>query len=138
MAKLLGIDFGTQRIGLALTDELMIVGSPWKTVTPKEFWSEIMKYIASENIQGMVMGVARHRDGSESDTTRLQMEFLQRLRKSFPAMIIHTVDERYTSKLATNAIHQLGLSKKKRSDKSLTDMISAALILQFYIDQKKA
>lgn len=136
MPKLLGIDFGTKRIGLALTDELKIIGSPWKTISPLEFWQEISKIITQENVEALIVGVAYHRDGSASETTLLQRAFIERLKKSFPLLPIHEIDERYTSKLASHAIHQMDLGKKKRADKSLTDKISAAIILQCYLDKR--
>lgn len=134
MSKLLGIDFGTKRIGLALTDELQIIASPWKTISPQEFWLDIPNIITHEKIEAMIVGVAYHRDGSASETTLLQQAFIERLKKSFPLIPMHEMDERYTSTIATHAIHQLGLGKKKRADKSLTDKISAAIILQSYMD----
>lgn len=136
MPKLLGIDFGTKRIGLALTDELQIIGSPWKTITPQEFWQEIAKIIKQEKVEAIIVGVAYHRDGSASETTLLQRAFIERLKKSFPLLPIHEIDERYTSKLASHAIHQMDLGKKKRADKSLTDKISAAIILQCHLDKR--
>ncbi len=136
MPKLLGIDFGTKRIGLALTDELKIIGSPWKTISPPEFWQEISKIITQENVEALIVGVAYHRDGSASETTLLQRAFIERIKKSFPLLPIHEIDERYTSKLASHAIHQMDLGKKKRADKSLTDKISAAIILQCYLDKR--
>lgn len=136
MPKLLGIDFGTKRIGLALTDDLKIIGSPWKTISPQEFWQEISKIITQENVEALIVGVAYHRDGSASETTILQRAFIERLKKSFPLLPIHEIDERYTSKLASHAIHQMDFGKKKRADKSLTDKISAAIILQCYLDKR--
>ena len=136
MAKLLGIDFGTKRMGLALTDDLQMIGSPWKTISPQEFWLNIATIITREKIEGMVVGLAFHRDGSASETTQLQQKFIQRLRITFPSIPIHEIDERYTSKLANQAIQQLQLGKKKRDDKSLTDKISAAIILQTYLDSR--
>lgn len=136
MPKLLGIDFGTKRIGLALTDELKIIGSPWKTISPPVFWQEISKIITQENVEALIVGVAYHRDGSASETTLLQRAFIERIKKSFPLLPIHEIDERYTSKLASHAIHQMDLGKKKRADKSLTDKISAAIILQCYLDKR--
>ena len=134
MSKLLGIDFGTKRIGLAITDELQVIASPWKTVEPQEFWLDISKIITQEKIEAMIVGVAYHRDGSASETTLLQRAFIERLKKIFPMIPIHEIDERYTSKLASHAIQQLKLGKKKRADKSITDKISAAIILQSYMD----
>ena len=136
MPKLLGIDFGTKRIGLAITDDLQLIGSPWKTLTTPTFWAEISDIIAQEKIAAIVVGIAHYRDGKASETTLLQKEFIQKLNRKFPALSVHTMDERYTSKLASQSIHQLGLGKKKREDKSLVDKISAAIILQSYLDNR--
>lgn len=136
MPKLLGIDYGSKRIGLALTDEMQVIGSPWKTISPQEFWLEINKIITQERIEAIVVGIAFHRDGNASETTLLQRDFIKRLKKTFPSITIQEVDERNSSKMAAQTIHQLELGKKKRTDKSITDKISAAIILQRYLESR--
>lgn len=136
MARILAIDFGTKRTGIASTDSLQLIASPLTTVSGAELIPFLNKYLATERVETIVVGEPRHKDGELSGPIEALNNFLIYLRRTFPAIGIERVDERFTSKLANMAINEAGLSKKKRADKSLNDAIAATLILQSYLEQR--
>jgi putative Holliday junction resolvase len=136
MARILAIDFGTKRTGIASTDSLQLIASPLTTVSGAELIPFLNKYLGTERVETIVVGEPRHKDGELSGPIEALNNFLIYLRKTFPAIGIERVDERFTSKLANMAINEAGLSKKKRADKSLNDAIAATLILQSYLEQR--
>jgi putative Holliday junction resolvase len=136
MARILAIDFGTKRTGIASTDSLQLIASPLATVSGAELIPFLNKYLGTERVETIVVGEPRHKDGELSGPIEALNNFLIYLRKTFPAIGIERVDERFTSKLANMAINEAGLSKKKRADKSLNDAIAATIILQSYLEQR--
>jgi putative holliday junction resolvase len=133
--KILGIDYGEKRCGLALTDSAQIVAAPLKTVETKVIFSELKSLIDREKINTIVVGEARYLNGEQSATTLLQQQFCDKLQKNFPAVSLHRVDETYTSKMAQQSLLFSGMKKKERQQKGNLDMVSAAILLQSYLDR---
>lgn len=136
MPKVLGIDFGKVRTGLAITDELQIIASPLQTVPSKLVLDEIEKIIRKEKVETIVLGEARRLDGSESEITIEQQKFANKLAKRFPSIRVVRVDESYTSKMASQSMLMSGMKKSDRQKKENLDMISAALILRSFLDSR--
>jgi putative Holliday junction resolvase len=135
LGKILGIDYGEKRCGFALTDSARIVAAPLKTVETKVVIQEIEHLIAKEKITLLVIGEARYLNGDASSTTLLQAKFCLTLQKKFPLIAIARIDEMFTSKLAQQSLFASGMKKKDRRDKAQLDMVSAAILLQSYLDQ---
>jgi putative holliday junction resolvase len=136
MARILAIDYGTKRVGIASTDELQLIANPLETVHSKDIIAFLKEYVSSENVECIVVGKPKRMSGEESEVTRFIEPFVKLLRKTFPQIIIDRYDERFTSKIALQAINKSGLKKKDRQDKGLVDKVSAALILQSYLEMK--
>lgn len=134
MPKVLGIDYGKVRTGLAITDELQIIASPLQTVPTKDLLPALQKIIEKEKIFTIVLGEARRLDGSESDISIEQEKFAAVLQKKFPTLKIVRVDEAFTSKMAAQSMIMSGMKKSDRQKKENLDMISAALILRSYLE----
>ena len=134
MPKVLGIDYGKVRTGLAITDELQIIASPLQTVPTKDLLPALQKIIEKEKIFTVVLGEARRLDGSESDISIEQEKFATVLQKKFPTLKIVRVDEAFTSKMAAQSMIISGMKKSDRQKKENLDMISAALILRSYLE----
>ena len=137
MARLLAIDFGTKRTGIAITDEMQIIASGLTTVLTKDLISFLKDYVAEENVELIIIGEPKQKDGTHSDVEECIKNFILKLVKNFPMLRIERMDERFTSKIAFNTMIESGLSKKKRQNKSLIDQISATIILQDYLNRKQ-
>jgi putative Holliday junction resolvase len=135
MSKVLAIDYGQKRTGIAITDSLRIIASPLETVETGKIFEYLEKIILKEKIVDIVVGEARHLDGNASEITLLQEKFCKEINKKFPAVVIHRIDEMYTSKLASQALVMGGMKKKDRQNKGNLDKVSAAIILQQFLDQ---
>lgn len=133
MSKALGIDYGKKRTGLAITDALRIIASPLETVNTDQLISRLHVLVEKEKITDFVVGEARHADGTASEITEAQEKFCKQLRKEFPHIPVHRVDEMYTSKLAFAALLEGGMKKKDRQQKENLDKVSAAIILQSFL-----
>jgi putative Holliday junction resolvase len=133
MGRLVAIDYGEKRCGIAETDDLKIIASPLTTVSPKEILAYLTQYNNKFGIEGFVLGEARYLSGEASETTEQQLVFQDKLQKHFPKIPIFRVNEMFTSKMASQAILMGGASKKQRADKGLVDAVSAALLLQSYL-----
>jgi putative Holliday junction resolvase len=133
MGRVLAIDYGEKRCGLAMSDALAMIASPLDTVPTADIWNYLDKLIPQQKVTTVVVGEARYLNGEESETTKKQALFVKQLQAKFPHLSLARVDEMYTSKLAQDAILQAGVSKKKRQDKGLVDAIAATLILQHYL-----
>ncbi len=136
MARILGIDYGTKRVGVATTDPLQIICSALTTVPTREIFDFLEKYIAEEEVEGIVVGEPLHKDGKPAQIAPLVVGFVRKLEELYPNLEIATQDERFTSIDAKQIILLSGAKKKKRRNKSLVDKVSAALILQNYMDNK--
>jgi putative Holliday junction resolvase len=135
MPRILAIDYGNRRVGLAVTDPLQIIASPFKTIDRKEAEEFIISYIKQEQIEDVVVGQPFRADGSLSDVESDILAFIDAITKNMSSINIHRIDESFTSKQAMKALIQSGVKKKQRRDKSLLDSTSAALILQQYLEQ---
>ena len=136
MSRILCIDYGLKRVGLAVTDELKIIASPFKTVNTSEIISFINNYIKETKVELIVVGLPFNLRGEETDATKKTLSFISVLRKKYPQIKLDTYDERYTSKIAKETILMMGKSKKFRQDKSNVDKVSASIILQSYLKRK--
>jgi len=134
MGRILAIDYGQKRVGIAATDELQIIANGLVTVPVKDIWSYLRNYLATENVDCIVVGEPRDMKNRPSDASRFIEPFVGKLRKTFPEMKIDRYDERFTSKMAHDAMLTGGLKKKRRQDKALVDTISATLLLQSYME----
>ena len=136
MGRIIGIDYGRKRSGIAVTDPQGIFASPLTTVPTHELHEFLQKYFAEEDVDCIVIGEPKQMDNTVSESEQYIKPFIKRLGKTFPDIRIERVDERFTSMLATQAILDSGVSKKSRRDKALVDKVSAAIILQTYLEMK--
>lgn len=133
MARILAIDFGTKRTGIAVTDELQMIASGLTTVETPKLVSFLKEYFKNENVALVLVGQPLQKDGTPSDVETEIKKFLDVFAKEFPEMSLKRVDERYTSKMAFQTMIDSGLKKKQRRNKALLDEISATIILQEYL-----
>ncbi|THV60267.1 Holliday junction resolvase RuvX [Flagellimonas alvinocaridis] len=133
MARILALDYGKVRTGIAVTDELQLIASGLTTVETKDLISFLADYINNEPVELFVVGLPKQMDNTQSESEDLIQTFLKKLSNKFPAIPIERQDERFTSKMAFQSMLDSGMKKKKRQDKSLVDEISATLILQAYL-----
>jgi putative Holliday junction resolvase len=135
MGRIIAIDFGLKRTGLAVTDPLKIIGSPLETIPSSELINWLSTYFARESVERIVVGMPSKLDQSDSDITKDVVKLIDKLKSRFPSIPINEIDERFTSKLAMQSMVLGGMKKKDRQKKENVDKISAALILQSYLDQ---
>jgi putative Holliday junction resolvase len=133
VARILAIDYGKKRTGIAVTDELQIIASGLTTVVTNELLAFLKDYVAKEDVELFLVGEPKQRDNSPSESEQLIKPFLERLTQAFPAIPMKRVDERFTSKMAFQTMIDSGLKKKQRQNKALIDEISATIILQSYL-----
>ena len=136
MGVFISIDYGSKKIGLATTDINKIIASALATVKTKEAISYLKKFNQQNPIDKFIIGEPKQKDGSPSIIESEIATFINLLNLSFPSISIERYDERYTSKIALNFIRESGINKQKRKNKSLIDRISAAIILQSYLESK--
>lgn len=134
MGRIMAIDFGTKRIGLAVTDPLKLIASSLATVESKEAIAWVKNYCQKESVETFVVGKPLQMDGSDSQSAPATEKFISLLAQAFPNIAIVRVDERLTSKIASRAMVEMGLKKKDRQKKGNIDQISAVLILQSYME----
>ena len=133
MARILAIDYGKIRTGLAVTDEMQIIASGLTTVNTKELITFLKDYLSKEQVELFLVGEPKQMDNTPSESEALIIPFLVKLENSFPNVPIKRVDERFTSKMATQTLIDSGLKKKQRQNKALLDEVSATIILQSYL-----
>jgi putative Holliday junction resolvase len=133
MARILALDFGTKRTGIAVTDELQIIASGLTTVATKELIVFLKQYISEEKVELFVVGEPKQMNYEASESEESIAKFLVNLEKEIPQIPVKRVDERFTSKMAFQTMIDSGLKKKQRKDKALIDEISATIILQSYL-----
>ena len=136
MGRILAIDYGNKRIGLAITDPLNIFASPLNTISPDEFESFLEDYLKSEKIDAFVIGYPVQMNNQASDSVKFINPFIKKLKKKYPLIPIHLADERFTSQMAFQIMIEGGVKKMKRRNKSIVDKISASIILQSFLDKK--
>jgi len=135
VARILSIDYGTKRVGLAVTDPLQIIANGLDTISTKEIFDFLKDYFSKEDVEQIVIGEPLHLDGNPTYVTPLVHELAEKLKKLYPDIKVVLQDERFTSVDARRIIRESGAKKKKRQDKSLIDKVSAVLILQDYLER---
>ena len=136
MARILAIDYGQKRTGIAVTDELQIIASGLITVPTNELFNFLKDYISAEQVELFLVGEPKQKDGTASQSETQINPFLNKLKGWFPKIPVKRVDERFTSKMAFQTMIDSGLNKKQRQNKALVDEISATIILQSYLYNK--
>lgn len=137
MARILSIDYGKKRTGLAVTDPLQIIAGGLATVSTSELFDYLTQYVSRESVERIVIGEPRQPNGQPSENLARVQQFVNRWRKQRPDIPIEYYDERFTSVLAHQAMLDGGLKKKARQDKALVDEISATIILEDYLRSRK-
>lgn len=136
MGRIIGIDYGKKRVGLAVTDPLQIIASPLLTVPANDIESFLVEYLSKEPVDEFVVGYPVQMNNLPSESVKYIDIFIKRLKKLFPDKPVNLVDERFTSKIAQRTILESGIGKMDRRDKTLADRISASLILQSFLERK--
>ena len=136
MGKILAIDFGKKRIGLAITDSEKIIASPLKTVANKDIFSFLKKFLINEDIECIVLGDPKTKRNHQNELIKDLEKFNNKIKNKFK-IPVHFIDERFTSKIAYRIILDSNIKKMKRRDKSLVDKVSASLILETYLKKTK-
>ncbi len=137
MARLLAIDYGTKRTGIAVTDELQLIASGLTTVPTEKLIPFLKKYFIDENVELVIVGEPKQKDGTHSKVEGEIKKFIQKFSELFSTIKMDRMDERFTSKIAFKTMIDSGLNKKQRQNKALIDEISATIILQDYLYNKK-
>lgn len=137
MARVLAIDYGQKRVGVAVTDDLQIIASGLTTVHVKDIIAFLEEYLNKYEVETIVVGLAMDLKNQPAQSARFIEPFVKHITKKFPQVKIERVDERFTSKMAFQTMIDGGLKKKARQNKALVDQISATIILQSYLEQKK-
>ena len=133
MGRILAIDFGKKRTGIAVTDEMKIIASGLTTVDTKELLTFLKTYISKEKVDLFLVGKPKQMNNTDSESEALIVPFLKKLEKQISKIPVHRVDERFTSKMAFQTMIDSGLNKNQRKNKALVDEISATIILQSYL-----
>ena len=137
MGRLLAIDYGTKRTGIAITDELQLIASGLTTINTKELIPFLKDYFDKEQVDIVIIGEPKQKDGSHSLIESEIRLFIKRFSDEFPSYIVKRMDERFTSKMAFQTMIDSGLKKKQRQNKALVDEISATIILQDFLYNMK-
>lgn len=137
MPRLLAIDYGAKRCGLAETDDLQLVAGRLETVPADKLLAFVKQFVAKYKVETVVMGEPKRADGSHPEIWEAILKFRDELKKNCPDVEVEFADERFTSKLAVQTMISAGVPKKKRADKTLVDGVSATLILQQYLEQQR-
>jgi putative Holliday junction resolvase len=133
MAKVIAIDFGLKRTGLALSDDQKMFAFGLKTVDSLNLMDELKKLVATEQIDTFVVGEPKRLDASDTHISENVRRLVNALKQNFPEITIHSLDERFTSKIAASALSQMGMQKKVKQDKGLIDEVSATILLQDFL-----
>jgi putative Holliday junction resolvase len=133
MARVMALDYGVKRTGIAVTDELQMIASGLTTVDTPSLLDFLEDYFKKEKVETVVVGEPKQKDNSASQSEVFIAEFLKKFTEKFPDMKLVRVDERFTSKMAFQTMIDSGLKKKKRQNKALVDEVSATIILQSYL-----
>ncbi len=137
MGRILAIDYGMKRVGLAVSDPLKMIATGLTTVDARDAMDYIKGYVAKEEVEEFAIGEPKNLDNSPSELAGAVNNFVARLQKEFPHILINKVDERFTSKIAFQSMIDSGMKKKDRQNKALLDEISATIILQSYLEMNK-
>jgi len=137
MARLLAIDYGTKRTGIAVTDPLQLIASALETFPSHQLLQYLKAYVEREPVEAFIVGLPKRLDGTDTDNTPRVRRFVALLQKTLPAIPVHWHDERFTSVMALQAMIAGGSTKKDRRDKGNIDKVSAAIILQSYMESRR-
>jgi putative holliday junction resolvase len=132
----MAFDYGTKRIGIAVTDPMQIIATGLDTIHPKDIIEYLKKYMLTEQVERFIVGEPKQMDNTPSQSYQHVKGFVTLLGKNFPQVPVEMLDERFTSKMASAAIAQSGMSKKDRQNKELVDTISAVILLQSWMEKK--
>jgi len=132
----MAFDFGTKRLGIAVTDPLQLFATGLTTIHPKDVTEFLKKYLQTEQVETFIVGEPKQMDGTPSQSAPQVKGFVTILKKNFPDIPVEMMDERFTSKMASATIAQSGLKKSDRQNKALIDTVSATIILQSYMEKK--
>ena len=133
MARILAIDYGGKRTGIAVTDPLQIIATGLTTISSPDLIPFLKKYFADESVELVIIGLPKNWDETDTHGTAPAQAAIKKIQKEFPQMPLKTVDERYTSKMAKDAMLEMGIKKAQRRDKKLVDEIAATIMLQEYM-----
>ena len=136
MGRILAIDYGQKRVGLAVTDELKIIATALTTVPANEVMTFLNEYTSHYEVECFVVGEPRQMNNTASESAKYIEPFIRRLKTEFPGIPVERIDERFTSLIATQTIRESGAKKKDRRDKSLVDKVSAVIILQSFMERR--
>ncbi len=137
MARILSIDYGQKRTGIAVTDDFQIIASGLTTIPSAELISFLKTYFSKENVETVIIGEPKQMNGLPSESTEIIEKFIVQFQTEFPTIKMERVDERFTSKMAFQTMIDSGLKKKQRQNKGLIDEIAATILLQDYLNYKK-
>lgn len=137
VARIIGIDYGTKRTGIAVSDPLQIIAGGLDTIPTNQVLDFLTRYMAEEEVEIIVVGEPKYPDGNPSQIAHLVVGFVRQLQRAFPQVEIEMQDERFTSEEAKDVIRQVGMGKQKRRDKSLVDKVSATIILQNFMEKRR-
>lgn len=137
MGRILAIDYGQKRVGLAVSDPLKIIANKLTTVRAHDLFDFLTDYFTKENVECVVVGYPRTLNNEASESIRYINPFLKQFQKKFPTIKLELVDERFTSKIAFQTMIDAGLKKKDRQNKELVDAVSATIILQTYMELQR-
>jgi len=137
LARIVAIDYGRKRVGLAVTDPQQIIANGLDTVAAKDVLDYLDKYMQTEKVECIVVGYPKQMNNEDSESMKYLKPFLGQLKKKFPDIPIEMVDERFTSKIAFQTMIDGGLKKKQRQNKAMIDKVSATIILQSYMETRR-
>ena len=136
MSRIIAIDYGIKRTGIAVTDDFQIIASGLITIPSETALSFLTDYFSKENVSVVLIGEPKQMNGQPSESTEIIEKFVQKFKSAFPEMKVERVDERFTSKMAFKTMIDSGLKKKQRQNKALVDEIAATIMLQDYLTRK--
>lgn len=136
MGRIIALDYGKKRTGIAVTDPLQIIATGLTTVDTQTLFDFLKHYISTEAVEKILIGDPLNLDGTETDSTAAVRHCIRRLKNTFPDILIVTIDERYTSKLASRALVEMGMKKKERQKKGIIDEVAATMMLQEYLGER--
>jgi putative Holliday junction resolvase len=136
MPRILAVDYGTKRVGLAVTDPLQIIAGPLHALHAKDVLTYLAEYTAANETEAFVVGMPSRLDSTDTNNTRHVRIFIRTLQKKFPNIPVFTTDERFTTVIASRAMLDGGLGKKARANKATIDKVSAVVILQSFMEQR--
>lgn len=138
VARILAIDYGTKRTGIAVSDPLQIIAGGLDTIPTEGVFDFLSRYMAQEEVEIIVVGDPKYPDGNPAQIAHLVVGFVRKLQRTFPQIEIAMQDERFTSEEAKEVIRQVGVGKQKRRDKHLVDKVSATIILQNFMEKRRS